>query len=429
MGRRGRKAAAIAAVSEPTAAREALERRWRDRLSVEPRPALDKSRGFAATGRGASAICQGLATLVTAEGARREALHRWLPYKQGFSPGLVRLFLAENPRTPKHWASHPVLDPFAGSGTCVVECARHGVRAVGVDAIPALVFLANAKFEREFPPLPDASGASMWQEVADRLCLPIHRAALMLAVGRQHTTAGRANRGARPLGVALDEVAKMMRDDLSHPLASANRIEVGDARRLTMIEDGAIGGILTSPPYLSRHDYTRIADPYEMVYRYWYGGQGCHCCVSSGVSNTNHTAHRAVAHGGAEQVRASLRGRGEGDPSSTVAAAEEAAEWLGKIGQEKLASVVRGYLEDVALVLHECHRVLEPRSVCWMVIGGARIKDVYVPSDLIVAELAEGCGFRVEAIRVARDLVGSPRKFGRLGHVAPRESLLVMSRG
>lgn len=410
MGRRGRKAAAIAAVSEPTEAREALERRWRDRLTVEPR----------------------LATLVTAEGARREAFHRWLPYKQGFSPGLVRLFLTENPRTPKHWASHPVLDPFAGTGTCAVECARHGVGAIGVDAIPALVFLAQAKFEREFPPLPDTSGASMWQEVADRLCLPIHRAALMLAVGRQHTTAGRANRGAKPLGVALDEVAMMMRDDLSHPLAVANRIEVGDARRLTMIEDGAIGGILTSPPYLSRHDYPRIADPYETVYRYWYAAQVCPAaagCVRSGVSNTNHTAHRAVAQGGVEQVRASLRGRGEGDPSSTVAAAEEAAEWLSKIGLAKLATIAQGYVEDMKAVLGECHRVLAAGGVCWMVVGGARVKDVYLPSDLIVAELAGRCGFRVEAIRVARDLVGSPRKFGRVGHVAPRESLLVMNRG
>ena len=409
MGRRGRKAAAIAAASEPTEAREALERRWRDRLSVEPR----------------------LATLVTAEGARREAFHRWLPYKQGFSPGLVRLFLAENPRTAKHWASHPALDPFAGTGTCAVECARHGVRAIDLDAIPALVFLANAKFEREFPPLPDTSEASMWQEVADQLRLPIHRAALMLAFGRQHTTAGRANRGARPLGVALDEVATMMRDDLSHPLASANRIEVGDARRLTTIDDGAIGGILTSPPYLSRHDYTRIADPYETVYRYWYAGQVCPAaagCVSSGVSNTNHTAHRAVAHGGVEQVRASLRGRGEGGPSCTVAAAEEAAEWLSKIGQAKLATIVRGYVEDMTQVLRECHRVLARNGPCWMIVGGARIKDVYVPSDLIVAELAEASGFRLEAIRVARDLIGSSREFGRVGHVAPRESLLLMHR-
>jgi len=119
MGRRGRKAAVIAASGEPTEAREALERRWRDRLTFEP--------------------C--LATLVTAEGGRREPFHRWIPYKQGFSPELVRQFLQEKPRTQKEWASHPILDPFSGSGTCVVECARHGVCASGVEAIAARLAL------------------------------------------------------------------------------------------------------------------------------------------------------------------------------------------------------------------------------------------------------------------------------------------------
>jgi len=154
----------------------------------------------------------------------------------------------------------------------------------------------------------------------------------------------------------------------------------------------------------------------------------CHCCVSSGVSKTNRTAHRAVVHERVEQVRASPRGRGEGHPSRTIAAAEEASEWLARIGQEKLANVVRGYIEDMTLVLRECHRVLAPGGACWMVVGGARIKDVYVPSDLMVAEIAEGCGFRVEAIRVAHDLVGAARKFGRAGHIAPRETLLVIRR-
>src|SRR3990172_5241157 len=209
MGRRGRRAAVFAESGEPTEAREALERRWGDRLIVEPR----------------------LATLVTAEGGRRESFHCWIPYKQGFSPGLVRQFLGENQRTQKEWASHPVLDPFSGSGTCVVECARHSVCAIGVEAIAAVVFFSDAKCEREFPMLPETSGASMWQEIADRIELPVHRAALMLAVGRQHTTAGRANRGARPLGVVLDEVVLMMRDDLFHPLSQVNRVEVGDARR------------------------------------------------------------------------------------------------------------------------------------------------------------------------------------------------------
>ena len=394
----------------PTEAREALERRWRDRLTIEPR----------------------LATLVTAEGGRREPFHRWLPYKQGFSPGLVRQFLGENPRTPKEWAAHPVLDPFSGSGTCVVECARHGVCAIGIEAIAALVFITQAKFEREFGLLPDLSGArfgperltvegSMWQEIADRVELPVHRAALMLAVGRRHRSDGRVNRGARPLEAALAEVAAMMRDDLFHPLPRVNRVEVGDARRITTIDDGAIGGILTSPPYLSRHNYAQITGPYETVYGYWYSGQEDVVQISGGIT--------ANARQSTLTPTLFLGGRGsEGTPTITVSGAEEAAESLGRAGQAKLAGVVLGYVEDMTQVLQECHRVLAPGGVCWMVVGGARIKDVYVPSDLIAAEIAVGCGLRVEAIRVARDLVGSPRKFGRLGYVAPRESLLVMRR-
>lgn len=413
-------AAALAAAREPTEAREALERRWRDRLTFEPR----------------------LATLVTAEGGRREPFHRWIPYKQGFSPGLVRQFLCENPRTPNEWASHPVLDPFSGSGTCVVECARYGVGAIGVEAIAALVFLTRAKFEREFPPLPPGARlesrtkASMWQEIADCIELPVHRAALMLAVGRQHTTAGRVNRGARPLGVVLAEVAAMMRDELFHPLPQINRVEVGDARRITSIDDGAIGGILTSPLYLSRHDYAQITNPYQTVYGYWYGGQECVEQISGGITakpqlSTLTPTLSLKGRGGNQALTPtlSLGGRGSGGtPSRTVAAAEEASEWLARIGLAKPASLVRGYIEDVTLVLHECYRVLAAGGACWMVVGGARIKDVYVPSDLMVAEIAEGCGFHVGAIRVARDLVGAARKFGRAGHVTPRESLLVMRR-
>lgn len=61
-----------------------------------------------------------------------------------------------------------------------------------------------------------------------------------------------------------------------------------------------------------------------------------------------------------------------------------------------------------------------------MVIGGARIKDVYVPSDLMVAEAAIQAGFGIQALRVARDLVTPRRKFGRIGFLSPRETVLGM---
>jgi hypothetical protein len=71
---------------------------------------------------------------------------------------------------------------------------------------------------------------------------------------------------------------------------------------------------------------------------------------------------------------------------------------------------------------------MRPGGVAWFVIGGARLKDVYVPADLIVAELAESFGFGIRSIRTARDLTPSRRKFGRVGHVAPRESVVVLAR-
>lgn len=416
MRRRGRNVELYPDKSEPVAAREVIERRWRGRLDRQPH----------------------LATLVTAQGAQREPFHRWLRYKQGFSPGLARLFLQENAAVLEYarrgppamtgirflrngnirvttCTDKPILDPFSGSGTCVVECARRGIPAMGIEALPSLVFLNSIKAEQCFPTLPDLGRASNWEQIADQLILPIHRAALLLAMGRTHTTAGRSNRGAKPVANALNDVVTMMREDLLQPLSTINPMMRGDARKLDGFADESVVGVLTSPPYLSRHDYLQITNPFETVYRYWYGGED---------GRNSRTG----------QVEASPRSTGarpkESLPSTTIspvaAAVIETGHHLENIGVSKLSAMVRHYFEDMREVMAECHRVLCAGAPCWMVVGGARLKSVYVPADLMLAELAEECGFRVDEVRVARDLIDARRKFGSIGHLAPRESLLVM---
>ncbi len=384
---RSNRALRFAERCEPTDAREQLERRWAGRLIHEPR----------------------LATLVTAEGAKREPIHRWHSYRQGFSPGLVRLFLGENPKLRHDQAKLPILDPFSGSGTCVVECARHGVSAIGVEALPSLVFLAAAKFERLWPPLPARDGASDWMGLAEQLDLPIHRAALMLAEARRHSAEGRPIRGAKRVTKVLTDVAAMIREDLGHPLTVRNPVVVGDARNLDGISDGEIGGIVTSPPYLSRYDYARINDPIERVYRFWH-------------PDDESTQSPKQVRGDARSVS-----RNSGS-SNSMDAVVEAAGVLETSNQRNAASALRDYFGDISQTLCACRRVMRTGSVAWWVVGGARIKDVYVPADLIVAQLAEGLGLEVSAIRVARELSVSRRKFGRIGHLAPRESVVVLKR-
>lgn len=71
----------------------------------------------------------------------RYSVHGLHEYKGKFNPQIVSALLncynIDN--------THRVLDPFCGSGTTLVECARRGVYAIGTDINPLAVRIADAK--------------------------------------------------------------------------------------------------------------------------------------------------------------------------------------------------------------------------------------------------------------------------------------------
>ncbi len=359
---------------EPTAEREAVERRW-----------------FRLTNHDTT-----LARLVTAADARTERYHRWLVFKQAFSPELVRLFLRNAD------ADLPILDPFSGTGTTVVECARRNVPAIGIEPIAATAFTATAKFIREWADLPDIPDNLDWPDIADHLTHPLHRAALIAAQSSRLTATGAINANAPSIRSAFTSLVETIRDDLNHPLSCRNLIICADARDPSFIGDESIGGILTSPPYLSRHDYSKLTAAFQDVYHHWYPAQqsnqiAAHPRAKTKPKNTCH--HPAIL---------------------------EAADTLNMIRQAKLARVVRTYFDDMHRTLTHWHRICKPAAPIWCVIGGARFKDVYIPADTIFADLAKQEGFHIDEMRVARRLIDTGRKFGTLQNVAPRETIVMM---
>jgi hypothetical protein len=369
-----------------TGARESLERRWFRQFRAAPE----------------------FAALVTGQQLPGEPRHRWLPYKQGFAPGLVRQFLSELKQQNPN-ADGPVLDPFSGSGTTQIECARQGVPSLGVEALPVLTFVGQQKAAADFHPIPNVGPSAEVHEFAAHFIDPLHRAALICAVARRHTSDGRPLQNAPALRAVLLDVLREVRADLQESLAAPVDIQCGDARHLRHIASQSVSGILTSPPYLSRHDYTRITRPLEDVYRHWYAGGSL-------------PAQRQ------RQVRAHPQAYRQQWQHPMPAAVDEACVALEQARQAKLAGIVRSYFQDTYAALCEMSRVLRPAGMVWLIIGGARLKDVYVPSDLILAELATTIGFRVTELRVARRLTDVGRKLGGLHNIAPRESILVIER-
>jgi hypothetical protein len=371
---------------EPMAAREDLERTWFRRMKPMPE----------------------LAPLVTGEQLADEPFHRWLPYKQAFAPKLVRLFLA-HAEGLSAGEDGPILDPFAGAGTTAIECSRADVPCVGIEATPSLAFLAEARGARDFPEPPDLRGCANWQDYAERLSEPVHQAALILAVARQFSSDGKPLKHAPPLREVLPEVLDLLRADLQRPLPRSVDVRAGDARDLGDFADESATGVLTSPPYLSRHDYTRITQPHETVFAHWYAAPG-------------------LAERRESQVRAHPRAYARDRSEPLPAVVDECEQALRMFEQPRSAGVVRSYFEDLRLALSEMARVLRPGDPAWVVVGGARLEGVYVPSDLVAAELAVVAGFEVRSIRVARTLTSSGRRLGMLEGVAPRESLLMLRR-
>jgi hypothetical protein len=368
--------------------REELEREWYSKLEWTPR----------------------LEAEVVGSSQVTEPRHRFLPYRQGFAPALVRRFLSE--AQPEG----TVLDPFGESGTTAIELARAGRRGVSVELMSSLVHITQAAVQRsqpvpDLPALPPHHRRDAARGLARAIEHPAHLTALLMALVRTLKADGARKRGApddlRPL---VKAAFRMMQADQATKLPGHAQALRGDARALPF-RDESIGGVLTSPPYLSRFDYEKTNALLEKAYRFSQGRAGSASAADQQV--------RSFRQGSDTPPRLNLPG------IELHPAAIEASEELVIANHAREAGVVCGYFEDMGLAVREMARVLAPGAPLWLVIGGAFVHEVYVPSDLILCERLEAEGFTVERLDLARDLAhSSGRRLGTLTGIVPREVIL-----
>ena len=73
--------------------------------------------------------------------SKKDVLHSWLKYKEGFSADLVNTLLDEMHATINDW----IMDPFMGSGTTALVCQMRGINSIGYDIMPISNISIQAK--------------------------------------------------------------------------------------------------------------------------------------------------------------------------------------------------------------------------------------------------------------------------------------------
>jgi DNA modification methylase len=388
-------------------------------------------------------------------------VHRWWPYVQGYSADFVRGAL-EDSDLPR---GATVLDPFAGSGTTLVESRRAGYRAWGAELLAPAVLAARVKTRFELDPsalrrtaeghlrrarlkprgaLPflretrrQFSPASLGELTRLRDALPPEGTpvanALRLAFGRILIPSSRLHRspclgyrrsssapGPSPFERYRSAVHVMAEDlDAEAPgvrkWGPVSRIERIDAR-VANWPNASVGLALTSPPYVNGMDYV-------MNYKIdlaWLGYVGSYAGLAAlravEVSCDNLPRTETQAYLGMEEAP---------DPwlGEILPRIRDNVAQKGSYRRADMHAVVHRYFADLQPVLARVYRALRPGGRFVLVVGDSLLAGAYVPGDLILARMGEQLGYRIQSVEVARS-----RRSGQRRSFELRESVITLER-
>ena len=455
----GGRRAPLPAVTSPhgggTAARQALNDRFADRIASDP---------------------EFTRRTVSYQGNRQVPGLRWMKYKEGFSRALVDYLLDE-------YEPERVLDPFAGVGTTALIAAGRGMQATGIEIMPVGVLVgtgiaeaaaglsraaldktANALRERmksappaaadhafphvritkaAFPVETEAAVAKAREFISEMkdgaaktlvnlACMSVLEAASYTRKDGQYlrwdNRSGRKLRAQMNKGFvpsfpdALDDRLSEMADDLGCVKRNYGRrrpeLVRGSALELLKTRPGgAFDMVITSPPYANRYDYTRT---YALELAWLDVDQ-------DGFSSLRQQMLSATVEN-RTKIGALRKLYGDAPATLTEAVAkyeQQAAlhevlrilrEHAPELGNRHVIRLLEGYFLEMAVIVTELGRLVRPGGHVIMINDNVQYHGEEVPVDFILSDFAEQSGFTCAAIwTLARGKGNASQQMGRFG--------------
>ena len=401
----------------------------------------------------------------------KEPVHRWSPYVQGFAAAFVRDMLdeyKEKGEAPK------ILDPFAGSGTVLVESKLHGFKAKGVELNPLLHFVAETKINSwGVPPqllldmLSVVAEAEKRKELSDspdflkskahfsptvlrnlrklkcgidciktQACIKNQRAHALLRLAFASILINCSNlkrspclthcdkkevANDAPFTLFKEKVEKIAEDlkDLQHKNTRGIKkhcsVHLGNS--ITHNHADSYDLVITSPPYMNGMDYV-INYKIEMG---WLDFASTHkqlksikdsMVVCDNVSKNLVRDYAERKHPYCNEWIEKIKRK-----------ITKNIEMRGQDGRPyrrpDMPEIVHKYFDDMYKAMKRTSAAMNAGGRFVMVVGDSLIADVYVPTDLILAKMGNEMGLEIERIEKARD-----RRSGQVRNFKLRETIV-----
>jgi DNA modification methylase len=376
-------------------------------------------------------------------------IHKWYRYTAGFSAAWVSELIRKEIKNGRN----RIIDPFAGSGTVLIESEFAGVESYGVEAHPYIYRIARAKLNWNFPAekfkesalllLKKAKTKSVKQVEYPKLilsCYPIETIQKLEALKRAWLELKQENemknfnwfiitsilRTTSPVGTAqwqyiqpnktkskvLDpfvafeiKVNDMYMDmrrtqsRIKHPVDSIILNE--DARNIQSIPDQWGDLVITSPPYANNYDY---ADATRLEMTFWGDINGWADLQDNVRKHLVRACTQHVSKLG-DSISDILSNPRLSIIQSELLEVFETLrhERLNHGGKKNYHLMIAAYFNDLADVFHSLRRVTSENSKMCFVIGDSAPYGIYVPVDRWLGELAISAGFSDYSFEKLRD--------------------------
>ena len=376
-------------------------------------------------------------------------VHRWYRYTAGFSGAWVGNLLEQW----KLEGRHHVIDPFAGSGTVMVESMMHGVDSFGVESNPYVFNIAQAKLQWN-----TVDYSALHKECLDVLkrakkktitrseypelitrCFPPETLkrleALKLACFEVEDDTIRnfvwfiitsILRSTSPVGTAqwqyiqpnkskskvidpfvayADKLSEISDDMLQMKGIfgdnSVSAVLKEDARNIVSIPDGWADMVITSPPYANNYDY---ADAMRLEMLFWNDIDSWKDLQDKVSVNLVRACTQHVS-----TLKKSVGGFLESDLLAPIH--DEIVEKYSLLaserenhgGKKNYHYMIVAYFYDMAQVFRSLSRVTADNCKMCFVIGDSAPYGIYVPVDEWLGRLAQAAGFNDYYFEKLRD--------------------------